>query len=58
MPILSFQGISISISIIEILNHFPDIGSAIYVIILLLHLLKRIHNMFYKTTYNGITLQG
>ncbi len=29
-----------------------------YVIILFLHLLKIIHNMFYKTTYNGITLQG
>ncbi len=29
-----------------------------YVIILFLHLLKSIHNMFYKTTYNGITLQG
>ncbi len=29
-----------------------------YVIILFLHLMKSIHNMFYKTTYNGITLQG
>ncbi len=28
-----------------------------YVTILFLHLLKSIHNMFYKTTYNGITLQ-
>ncbi len=24
----------------------------------ILHLLKSIHNMFYKTTYYGITLQG
>ncbi len=26
-----------------------------YEIIVLLHLLKSIHNMFYRTTYNGIT---
>ncbi len=31
--------------------------TGMYVIILFLHLLKSIHNMFYKTTYNEITLQ-
>ncbi len=29
-----------------------------YVIMLFLHLVKSIHNMFYKTTYNGITCKG
>ncbi len=28
------------------------------VIILFLYFLKSMHNMFYKPTYNGITLQG